>query len=456
MRDDGPGGRPGEDAASGVLGRRALLGAGAAVGIGLLSACTSDGDDKDVAATSAQTSDAGPDPQTSVAPELDPQDWGSVRAQFQLDPALAHFAAFVFASHPAPVASAVEQHRAALDHDPEGYVDKGLQFENAVRVALARRLDVDAKDIALTDSTTMGLGLLYGGIRLEPGDEILTTTHDFYSTNESLSLAAKRTGAEVKQVTLYDTPAQADAEQIVERLRGGITPRTRVVAVTWVHSGTGVRIPVGQIATAVAAVNDGRAPGERALLCVDGVHGFGLMDESIPDLGCDFFSAGTHKWLMGPRGTGVLWGRAWDRVATTIPTFSAPHFAPGPHATPGGYHSFEHRWAVPEAVGFHDAIGPDRVQDYTLQQASQLKEGLAGITGVTLVTPTSPDLSAGIVCLQIDAVDPWDAVPRLRADHGVVASVTPYNEPYLRLGPSIVTSPAEVDTAVKAISALAG
>src|SRR4029077_16269041 len=123
--------------------------------------------------------------------------------------------------------------------------------------ALAGKLDVPATEIALTDSTTMGLGLLYGGMQLGTGDEILTTTHDFYSTNESLALAAKRTGAELEQVTLYDDPAQADADQIVDRLSSGLTDRTRIVAITWVHSGTGVRLPVSQIAGAVDAANEG-------------------------------------------------------------------------------------------------------------------------------------------------------------------------------------------------------
>jgi len=435
-----------------TVGRRALLGAGALSGIGLaLGGCTSDGpSDHDAEGSADPTSAAG-----SLAPDFDPQSWDSVRAQFRLDPNLAHFAAFVLASHPAPVARAIEQYRDALDRDTDGFIEKATQRETAVRAALAGRLDVPANEIALTDSTTMGLGLLYGGVRLVPSDEVLTTTHDFYSTTESLALAARRTGARLRQVTLYDDPAQADADQIVERLEAGLTERTRLVAITWVHSGTGVRVPVARIADAVAASNDGRSPEERALLCVDGVHGFGLMAMSMPDLGCDFFSAGTHKWLMGPRGSGVLWGRAWDRVDTTIPTFSAPHFAPGPHATPGGFHSFEHRWAVPKALDFHDAIGPDRVQERTLSQASQLKEGLARISGVTVVTPMPADLSAGIVCLQIDGVQPWDAVPALRADHGVVASVTPYDNPYLRLGPSIVTSPDEVDRAIEAVAALA-
>jgi selenocysteine lyase/cysteine desulfurase len=433
-----------------LVSRRTVFRAGALSGVGLaLGACTSgSGDD---GGSDAPTSSAG----ATLAPDFDPGSWDSVRAQFSLDPELAHFAAFVFASHPAQVARAIESHRDGLDRDTEGYLDTATQRENAVRSALAHYVDVPADEVALTDSTTMGLGLLYGGIRLEPGDEILTTTHDFYSTTESLALAARRTGARLQQVTLYDDPASADAEEIVSRLTSGLTDSTRVVAITWVHSGTGVRLPVPAIAQAVRAANEGRSPDRRALLCLDGVHGFGLIRMSMPDLGCDFFSAGTHKWLMGPRGTGLLWGRAWDRVDTTIPTFSAPHFAPGPHATPGGFHSFEHRWSVPEALGFQAAIGRDRIEERTLSQATQLKEGLAGIAGVTVLTPMSPDLSAGIVCLTIDGVQPWNAVPALRADHDIVASVTPYNDPYLRLGPSIVTSPSEVERVIEAVAAIA-
>ena len=96
------------------------------------------------------------------------------------------------------------------------------------------------------------------------------------------------------------------------------------------------------------------------LLCVDGVHGFGVEETSPAELGCDLFAAGCHKWLFGPRGTGLLWGRpaAWRRLEPTIPSFdgrayaawmngdSAPDGPPGPLLTPGGFHSFEHRWAL--------------------------------------------------------------------------------------------------------------
>ena len=120
---------------------------------------------------------------------------------------------------------------------------------------------------------------------------MLTTTHDFYSTEASLELLAKRTGAKVRRVTLYDDPATASVDELVSRLVAGVGPRTRVVAVTWVHSSTGVRLPIQEMSAAL---------GDEVLLCVDGVHGFGAVDVDLPDLGCDFLATGTHKWLFGP------------------------------------------------------------------------------------------------------------------------------------------------------------
>ena len=95
---------------------------------------------------------------------------------------------------------------------------------------------------------------------------------------------------------------------------------------TWVHSGTGVKLPdPRQIADALARLNAGRAEADRALLCVDGVHGFGVEDVDLPDLGCDFLAAGCHKWLFGPRGTGGLGRRDWAPLPAIIPVVLPGH-----------------------------------------------------------------------------------------------------------------------------------
>ena len=396
---------------------------------------------------------------------FDPGDWESVRSQFPLTPDIRHFAAFVLAAHPRPVGEAIERHRRGLDEDTHGYLEEHQgDYELAVRDAAAEYLAARPDEIAFTDSTTMGLGLVYGGLRLRPGQEVLTTEHDFYSTHEALRLAAGRGGASVRRVRLYDRPAQTSVDEIVGRLTGAVTPATRAVAVTWVHSSTGVKLPIAQIAAALGEVNAGRDDADRALLCVDGVHGLGAEDETVETLGCDFLISGTHKWLFGPRGTGIVWGRreAWAAVEPTIPPFAAEHFGawvageapagtdPGASHTPGGYHSFEHRWAVAEAFRFHLDIGKAAVARRTQEQATQLKSGLADLEGVEVVTPDDRGLSAGIVCVSVGPIAPAGVVGSL-LDHGIAASVTPYREQYLRLGPSIVTSPDDVDAVLEAM-----
>jgi selenocysteine lyase/cysteine desulfurase len=417
------------------VGRRALLGTGLALGAGVvLSGCK----DNDTAGAEAP---------------FDPKSWDSVRTQFPLDPALAQFGAFMLAAHPKPVRDAIERHRAALDGDTAAYLDKAVELEEAAREAAAAYIGGKADDVALTDSTTMGMGLLCAGFAMRPGQSVLTTEHDFYGTRDAVRKLSERTGAPVRRARLYDDPSKADAGQIVSRLEAQLQPRTRLVVVTWVHSSTGVRLPIKAIADMLAAANRTRAAEDRALLFVDGVHGFGAVDVNVGALGCDFFTSGTHKWLFGPRGTGVLWGTAWDAVAPLFASFSQPE-GPGRLATPGGYHSFEHRWAVPEAFAFHKEIGRDRIATRITEQATRLKDGLAGLRTVRLMTPKDPDLSAGLVMCQPVNVSPNQAVRRLRDEYKIVASVTPYDKPFLRFGTSILTTPEQVDQVVKAVASL--
>jgi selenocysteine lyase/cysteine desulfurase len=268
-------------------------------------------------------------------------------------------------------------------------------------------------------------------------------------------------------VTLYDDPVTATVDEMTSRLVGAVGPKTRVVAITWVHSSTGVKVPVRAIAEVVASANARRAPNRRVLLCVDGVHGFGVDGATMADLGCDFFVAGTHKWMFGPRGTGVLWGRAelWPLLQPTIPHFGAAAYgawmqgAPPPPTTasmmtPGGFHSFEHRWALGEAFEFHRAIGKGKIQARIALLNRRCKQGLAEMRHVTLHTPMDDDLSAGIVTFEVAGQSPAEVVKRLH-EKRIVATTTPYATSYARLAPGVLNSPDDVDSALREIRALA-
>ena len=163
--------------------------------------------------------------------------------------------------------------------------------------------------MALTDSTTMGIALVYARLSLAQGDEVVTTEHDFFATHESLRLRERLDGVAVRRVRLYDEPETASADPIVSAVSRALGPRTRSLALTWVHSSSGVKLPLREIAARRRRREPRPRERERILLCVDGVHGFGAEDASPADLGCDVLFSGCHKWLFGPRGTGFVWAR---------------------------------------------------------------------------------------------------------------------------------------------------
>ncbi len=409
---------------------------------------------------------ASPEPIEQVDSEAG--DWEWVRGQFSLSGEYVHLAGFLLASHPRRVAQAIETHRRRLDENPADYWHENMgRFEADARSAAAQYLATSPELIALTDSTTMGLGLVYGSLTLKPGQEILSTVHDHYSTDMSLRHRAKRTGTTLRRIPLYRDIQTVSVDEIVQTIVGALTPRTRIVAVTWVHSSTGLKLPIRAIADALAEVNAQRDPDERALLCVDGVHGFGVDDVTMDKLGCDFFIAGTHKWMFGPRGTGIICGRpeAWEAANVIIPSFemqtfgiwlglTEPQHVPGGIAmTPGGFHSFEHRWAVGEAFRFHLQIGKPRVEQRIHSLNRQAKAGLVRMPHVTLHTPQSDELSAGIICFEVDGVSPPQVVERLH-EKQIIASTSPYATSYARLAPSLLNDAEEIDLALREIRAM--
>lgn len=406
-----------------------------------------------------------------AAVSADPDRWTQVRQLFRLSPDYVHMSALLIVSHPAPVREAIERYRDEIDRDPVMTVERHNRTrQQRVREAAGRYLGVDASQIALTDSTTMGVGLVYNGLRLRAGDEIVTTEQDYYVTHEALRHAADRYGAKVTRVPLYDDATRVSRDQLVGRIRAAIGPRTRVAALTWVHSSTGVKLPLAEIAAAIADANRTRDEADRVLVSIDGVHGFGIEDLDLGSLGIDFFAAGGHKWLFGPRGTGILWAsrRGWQASRPIIPSFiddgtwsawlnGAEPDGPvsATRMTPGGFKAFEHQWALAEAFELHQQIGKADVQARTHELATQLKEGLAGMAHVRLATPMSSALSSGIVSFDVNGLDPWKAVERLREEHAVIATVTPYAVRHVRLTPSIRNTPGEVDRALAAVRALA-
>ena len=405
--------------------------------------------------------------QTPPLPDL--SDWEAVRAQFALDPGYLHFASFFIASHPAPVREALEGYRRAIDANPFLFVERAMFEDDAHNLPLqvcaevAEYLGGRGDEVCLARSTTEGLALVYHGLPLQPGDEALTTVHDHYSHHESIRLATSRAGATMRKATLFEQARDASVDEIVGNLKAAIRPQTKVVGVTWVHSSTGIRLPIRDIAAMVRSLPD------PPLLVVDGVHGLGAVDDTVATMGADYFCAGTHKWMFAPRGTALVWANAanWARLRPLVPNFTEiesynawtedrPPAGPANAARmmPGGFHAFEHQWAMAAAFRMHKQMRRPRVAARIAAMNDQLKQGLAGLPKVKMHTPRAAALSAGLVAFEIEGVSPTDVVKQLLAQR-IIASTSPYAVTYARLAPSLVNTPDEVDAAVRAVRAIA-
>ena len=358
---------------------------------------------------------------TPTGASTDLSDWKAVRDLFPLANDWVHLAAFLFVSHPRPVQESIAHFRAKIDNDPfwielAAFTDSEGKPYEAIKKSLASYIGGEPLEICITNNTTGALAVAYHGLRIRRDQEIITTEHDHYSQHESIRYAAARSGCAVRYIRLYEKSSQANADQMVQSIERAITPKTRAVGVTWVHSSTGVKLPIQQIAAVVARANSGRAAADRCLLIVDGVHGFANQDVDAAKLGADFFASGTHKWLFAPRGTGFLWGKsdAWQELRPTVPAFDPDGLATweawmerkelptmtAAFAAPGGFQAYEHLLAIPAAVKLHEEIGRARIAARIAELNNIFRQEAVKLPKVTLHTPLDPSLSGGFPALR--------------------------------------------------------
>jgi isopenicillin-N epimerase len=389
----------------------------------------------------------------------------NVRNQFMLSPGVINFAGMSMSSHPKPVSRAIKWHRDRLDRDHYLYLKANLHAaEDAVAAKAAAYFGASSANIALTDGTTCGLSLLYAGLPFKQGQEILTTVHEFSGVLAIFDYLTKRQGTPSRRITLFDPHVSLrslSADDIVQRLKDVIQPNTRVLALTWVYSNCGVKLPLPQISAMLRGINQGRPDDEKVLLCIDGVHGFGVEDMTFTQLGCDFFMSGCHKWIAGPRGTGIWCGTsdAWKQYYQVAPTSSRVTAGAGRRISPGGVQCYEHRWALEVAFEFLMELGKPNIARHIHGLCSEMKMALSQMPGITLVTPQAEELSSGIICFDIEGVTAADAVTALMED-GIITTLSSMNAGYetdvrhVRVSLAMFNTREEVDRGLDAIRKL--
>lgn len=315
---------------------------------------------------------------------------------------------------PAPVLAAVNQQlQLEQQYGPSGPPARDAYTATipAARQAFARVLGADEDEVALTENTTRGLNIVLSGLglRLQSGDEVVTSDTEHHSGLVPLYEFRRRLGVNVKFVNLDGAQGTAG---ILNALSDAITPRTRLMVLSHIMYTTGLCLPIAEIQKL--------ATSKGVLLVVDAAQCPGQIPLDMHAWGCDFYAIPGHKWLLGPTGTGALYVRR-DLVTDLPPLHSSLHAAAKFDAK-GGY---EPRIAEASKYELSSFSGPllagasaacDFVLDLGVEAiaerwqllARRFRDGLKQVPGVRLVSPDGGELACGLVVFSIDG---WPSAP---------------------------------------------
>ena len=310
-------------------------------------------------------------------------DWPQIRKQFLLKPGTIYLNCASIGVPPAPVVDALTRYRRSMAVDPVGAKGRlSRRIIEQVRPSLADFLGVDPREVAFTQNASQGLQSIVAGIPLKRGDEVLTTSHE-----HPAGIRPWRRRAQLEGIVVHEVPMPSPLppkEEILERISARMTSRTRVLFFCQVTRG-GLLNPVKELC---------RLAREKGVLsAVDGAQAVGMMPVDLRDLGCDFFAASLHKWVLAPAGTGVLHVRR-DVQDEFSPGLALEEPDDARRFQMPGTFGYSVRASLGDAIAFLRNIGLDRIGARNRQLSDYLKERLASLPRVRLISSRSPRLSS--------------------------------------------------------------
>ncbi len=350
--------------------------------------------------------------------------WQRVAAEFALEEGLTHLNTGSIGATPLVVQQAHKSLLDRLEANPyeftwAGFADYSLE---SLQAKAAWFLRAGTDEVFLTRNTTEAMNLIATGMHLDAGDEILTTDHEHPGGVWGWLHMAALHGVRVRQVHL-PTPMPNRAE-ILSRIESGLTARTRVVSISHVNTTTGLRMPVAEIAAQV------RPRG--ILLVCDGAQAAGMLNVNVKDLQVDAYACSGHKWLLAPKGTGLLYvnREAQDRirpVSTYAGTGSGSTYAP--YTAGGGTPNTPQLLAHGLAMDFHRIVGEQQIETRVLQLNAYLRQRLASHDRLVPVTPDDPDMASAMVSYRVQGMSVKAVYDALHQRHITVKHTT-YNSVY--------------------------
>ncbi len=322
----------------------------------------------------------------------------------------------------------------------------GTIYSNA-RSSMARLVNADVEEIALTDNTGEGLNIISFGINWHEGDEVITTNHEHISLLAPLYQLRDRYGIVIR---FADIGPSAELP-VLKAIADLVTPRTRLISISHVTWTTGAVLNISEVAYM------GREWGIPVL--IDGAQSAGAIPIDVKDLGVDFYAIPMQKWLCGPDGTGALYVRK-NMLKLVSPTYV-------------GYWSIKHEegleWELLESaqrfeVGgrqtaaiagqaavlnwLEQTVGHQWLFERIVSLSAYAYKALREVPGLTILTPRPGE--SGLVSFKLEGRDDAEIVTYLRDKYNMYIRNIPTTKS-LRISTGFYNTEEEIDKLVAAL-----
>ena len=258
----------------------------------------------------------------------------------------------------------------------------------STRTIAAKFLGCDVSEIVNTMSTTDGMNAIAQGLHLKTGDRILTTDQEHGGGALCWKYFAKYYGVVIDTISI--PPGESTDEMILNKINDSITSGTKLISVSHIFSSTGLRLPIAKISALSRS---------KGLLCiVDGAQAAGAVNVNLKELGCHAYATSGHKWLMGPKGTGLLYlsKEVQDIIRpmqfeTSFNTYNDSN----------GVVNLACILGLGKAIEYLESTGITIVEQHNLSLRNKLCKNLADLNNLTLASPASGQLISPLLAYRL-------------------------------------------------------
>ena len=340
---------------------------------------------------------------------------------FLLDPTVTFLNHGSFGACPQPVFDTYRHWQRELERQPVEFLGRRADALLAeARGHIGGYLNADPDDLIFVVNATAGINQIARSLKLEPGDEILTTDHEYGAVDHTWQFICGKSGA---RYIRHPIPLPVtSANEFVASLWGAVTADTKVISISHITSPTALIFPVGEICR--------RAREAGILTIIDGAHVPGQIPLDLTALGADFYTGNFHKWLCAPKGSAFLYARR-ELHPLVEPLIVSWGWLPDSTFVSQnewqGTRDLAAFLSVPAAIQFQVAHDWDTVRAGCHALASQARGQLADMFDLTPICPDSADWFAQMITMSLPECDPVVVKQRLYDEYCVEIPLFAWN-----------------------------